>query len=333
MRRLQKIVLQILTLCFLTTLFVGHAEAAARKKSRHSTGRQSTGRHSKSRKSSARRTSSHRSPSRSLTPDPRFALWEQLDAPKEGSAHIYGGYARGCIAGAQELPIDGPGYEVINLEQKRNFGHPALVSYVRRLALTLHEKKSPTLLIEDISGPRGGPFSHGHQSHQIGLDVDISYSLPKTVLTMGQRAKRQEITFVDPGQKLLPTWTADQTRLVFYAASSPEVNRIFVAPAVKKFFCEKFPTAPWQYKLRPLGHHEDHLHVRLECPADQPDCVHQPLNAADTACGPGLDNSIRRASDRELAPVEEAAVPKAVVQARGFQPFPNIPAACAEVRK
>lgn len=267
---------------------------------------------------------------RTETPDARYAYWEILTAPKEGPVHIYGGYAKGCIAGAQELPIDGPGYAVINLEQKRNFGYPSLVKYLKDLALTLNVRKSPTMLIEDMSGPRGGPVSRGHQSHQNGLDVDISYSMPATVLTLGQRAKRQEISFVSPQQQLLPTWTINQTRLVFYAANSPEVNRVFVAPAVKKFFCEKFPAVTWQHKLRPIGHHEDHLHVRLECPADQADCIKQPLSSADTGCGASLENKIRSETKPALADGQPAE-PK--MRIPGFQRFPSIPAICMEVRK
>lgn len=267
---------------------------------------------------------------RTETPDPRYAYWEALTGPKEGPPQIYGGYARGCIAGAQALSIDGEGYSVINLEQKRNYGHPALIQYLKELARTLKVRKSPTMLIEDMSGPRGGPFSRGHQSHQNGLDVDISYSMPSSTLTLGQRAKRQEISFVGPKQQLLPNWTVDQTRLVYYAANAPEVNRVFVAPAVKKFFCEKFPSVPWQHKLRPIGHHEDHLHVRLECPADQPECVKQPLNPADTACGASLENWIRRETEPVLADGQPAA-PK--IPTPGFQRFPSIPAICMEVRK
>lgn len=303
MRLSKKFVLQILTLCLLATGFAAMESRAASRK---------------------------RSSGRTETPDPRFAFWEQLTSPKEGPPRIYGGYARGCIAGAVQMPLDGDGYAVINLEQKRYFGHPTLVRYLQNLGATLKIRKSPPLLIEDMSAPRGGPFSRGHQSHQNGLDVDISYSMPKILLTMGQRAKRQEISFVGPKQELLPNWTLDQTRLIFYAANSPEVNRVFVAPAVKKYFCEKFPAVAWQHKLRPIGHHEDHLHVRLECPSDQPECVKQPLNPEDTACGASLENWIRRETEPVLADGQPAA-PK--LPTPGYQRFPSIPAVCMDVRK
>ncbi len=84
-----------------------------------------------------------------------------------------GSYAKGCIAGAKPLPIDGPAWEVMRLSRNRNWGHPVLVNLLERLAKDAKTDGWPGLLIGDMAQPMGGPMLSGHASHQIGLDVDI----------------------------------------------------------------------------------------------------------------------------------------------------------------
>jgi penicillin-insensitive murein endopeptidase len=54
-------------------------------------------------------------------------------------------------------------------------------------------------------------------------------------------------------------------------ADLPEVDRIFVHPAIKRALCQQAP-GPWLRVVRPWWGHHDHLHVRLRCPADSPAC-------------------------------------------------------------
>src|SRR5689334_16050087 len=63
----------------------------------------------------------------------RSNAWSRAEYPANGPARVVGGVAHGCIAGAAELPPDGPGYEAIRLSRHRNFGHPDLVAYLERL--------------------------------------------------------------------------------------------------------------------------------------------------------------------------------------------------------
>ncbi|HEX7741525.1 MAG TPA: penicillin-insensitive murein endopeptidase, partial [Sphingobium sp.] len=49
-------------------------------------------------------------------------------------ARSFGTYARGCLAGAQALPVNGPAWQVMRLSRNRNWGHPKLIALLERLA-------------------------------------------------------------------------------------------------------------------------------------------------------------------------------------------------------
>jgi penicillin-insensitive murein endopeptidase len=59
--------------------------------------------------------------------------WSAIQNPSPGPVQVIGGTANGCIAGASNLPIDGPGYEVIKLSRRRYFGHGDTVDLVQGL--------------------------------------------------------------------------------------------------------------------------------------------------------------------------------------------------------
>ncbi|MDQ0504761.1 murein endopeptidase [Xanthobacter agilis] len=90
-----------------------------------------------------------------------------------------GFYSKGCLAGAEELPVTGPEangplWQVMRLSRNRNFGHPVLVAFLERFAQRVTEVSSwRGILVGDMSQPRGGPMLTGHASHQVGLDADI----------------------------------------------------------------------------------------------------------------------------------------------------------------
>lgn len=85
-----------------------------------------------------------------------------------------GFYSRGCLSGGEWLPVDGPAWQAMRLSRNRNWGHPALIDLVKRLATEAKEAGDwPGLLVGDLTQPRGGPMTSGHASHQVGLDADI----------------------------------------------------------------------------------------------------------------------------------------------------------------
>src|ERR1700722_8039743 len=92
--------------------------------------------------------------------DPGLAakeLFGRALTPADVQARSIGFYARGCLAGARALPVDGETWQVMRLSRDRNWGHPALLSFLERFS-----KKAagagvwPGILVGDMSQPRGG---------------------------------------------------------------------------------------------------------------------------------------------------------------------------------
>jgi penicillin-insensitive murein endopeptidase len=67
------------------------------------------------------------------------------------------------------------------------------------------------------------------------------------------------------------------------AASYPDVERIFVNPAIKKKMCETWTGDRTNLgKLRPEYGHDSHFHIRIRCPAGSAGCTPQaPVRAGD----------------------------------------------------
>jgi penicillin-insensitive murein endopeptidase len=258
-------------------------------------------------------------------PSPEFAKWAAVQTPSTGDTQIYGTYQAGCIAGAKALPLNGEGYYVVHQERSRYYGHPSMIGYLTALAKKVKQKKYPNMVVEDISYPRGGPFLTGHNSHQVGLDVDISLTSAHLPITADQGLHWGPPSFVEDRKTLLKTWSKEQVQLIQLAADFPEVNRIFVAPAIKKYFCENFKDQPWLYKLRSWWGHDDHIHVRLNCPAEMTNCKSQPpLDPASTsACGSELEWWYSAEADAEAKKQDEEKAPRE---------FPVLPAQCEYVR-
>ena len=69
--------------------------------------------------------------------DPKLGakeLFGRKVLPAAMPTRVIGFYARGCIAGAEALPINGENWQVMRLSRNRNWGHPDLVALVARLA-------------------------------------------------------------------------------------------------------------------------------------------------------------------------------------------------------
>lgn len=211
----------------------------------------------------------------------------------ELSARSIGSYARGCLAGAQALPIDGATWQVMRLSRNRNWGHPDLITILERLAARVPLETSwPGLLVGDISQPRGGPMLTGHASHQLGLDADVWLNpMPSRRLTGEERENISAVsvtddTFFDINPRV---WTPEHLKVIKLAAQEPRVERVLVNPAIKKALCrEAGPDRAWLSKVRPYWGHNYHMHVRITCPAGSDDCKPQGTPPAGDGCGSDL---------------------------------------------
>src|SRR5262245_7868846 len=59
-------------------------------------------------------------------------LFGAVKAPAPMAARSIGFYAKGCLAGASALPVDGPTWQAMRLSRNRNWGHPDLVALVEK---------------------------------------------------------------------------------------------------------------------------------------------------------------------------------------------------------
>ncbi|HZV21747.1 MAG TPA: penicillin-insensitive murein endopeptidase [Hyphomicrobiales bacterium] len=268
-----------------------------------------------------------------LAKTPAKDLFGAVKEPANLAAKAVGFYAKGCLAGGQPLPIDGPAWQAMRLSRNRNWGHPTLIRFLERFAEEAKEKDGwPGLLVGDMSLPRGGPMPFGHASHQVGLDVDIWYKpMPDHVLSAEEREQiPMESFLLDPGHINPAMWSPDYIKLLRRAASYPEVARIFVNPAIKKWLCDNTKDdRKFLRKLTPIGGHDDHFHVRLVCPPDNPGCQNQALPGADEGCGKGLDKWIDQL-------VKAASAPRPAKPASPPKPKPpllmsQLPAECKTV--
>ena len=103
--------------------------------------------------------------------------------------------------------------------------------------------------VADLSRPRGGPFGPkygglGHSSHQNGLDADLLYPRRDGCECAPQGAADVDVA---RAQDLIDAFVAVGARYLFV---SPELWRSGLLGGPRAI-------------VRPLVHHDDHLHVRL----------------------------------------------------------------------
>ena len=227
--------------------------------------------------------------------DPNIAAKELFGrklAPAALALQAIGFYAKGCIAGAVALPINGSAWQVMRLSRNRNWGHPDLIALLERVAIKAQKTAGwPGLLVGDMSQPRGGPMFTGHASHQIGLDADIWLTpMPNRQFSREEREETSAVMMVrkdrldiDPS-----TWTPTHLTVIRAAAQEPQVERIFVNAAIKKALCrEAKGDRSWLSKVRPMYGHDYHFHIRMKCPPGSANCEAQTPPADGEGCSAG----------------------------------------------
>jgi penicillin-insensitive murein DD-endopeptidase len=225
---------------------------------------------------------------------PAKKLFGRFVRPAKLPAQAIGSYAKGCMAGAAAMPVNGPAWQVMRLSRNRNWGNPKLVSLVERLAVEAKANDGWNgLLVGDMSQPRGGPMKSGHASHQIGLDADVWLTpMPNRLLTNKERENIAATVMTKSHTELdYKVWTESRARLIKRAAQFSEVGRIFVHPPIKAELCRWAKgDRSWLAKVRPIYGHNYHFHIRMKCPAGVPGCVDQwaPKPKDGTGCGEEL---------------------------------------------
>lgn len=225
---------------------------------------------------------------------PAKQLFGAAKTPADLAVRSIGFYSKGCLAGAEALPINGKTWQAMRLSRNRNWGHPELIAFLERFAAKVPEVSPwPGILVGDMSQPRGGPMLTGHASHQIGLDADIWLTpMPDRRLSAKEREDMPFTSMLKENKFLTvdtKRWTPAHAKLIMLAASYPEVERIFVNPAIKKKLCDTWTGDRSALgKVRPIYGHDAHFHIRMGCPDGATGCKSQ----AAVGAGDGCDKSL-----------------------------------------
>ncbi|MBB3994256.1 penicillin-insensitive murein endopeptidase [Sulfitobacter undariae] len=204
------------------------------------------------------------------------------------SSAAYGSYAKGCLAGGQQLAETGPTWQAMRLSRNRNWGHPELIDMLQNLSRFAAQQPGWNgIYVGDMSQPRGGPMLTGHRSHQMGLDADI-WMLPPTSLNLSAK-QRENISSISmrraAGAYVNDSWTRSHHEIIKAAAKDPRVERIFVFPGAKVQMCDdEKGDRSYLRKIRPWYGHHYHFHVRLACPKGAQGCVNQTPPPAGDGC-------------------------------------------------
>jgi penicillin-insensitive murein endopeptidase len=231
-----------------------------------------------------------------LPADAAKRVFGLLKEPSAGPPRSIGSYAKGCIAGAVPLPQEGATWQVMRPARNRFWGHPVLIAVIERIAANL-PAGWPGLLVGDVGQPRGGPMVTGHASHQIGLDADIWLTpMPEQRLgpTDRDNLPAKSIVTADGNDVDPAVWGPQYRQLIEIVARTPELARMFVNPAIKRALCREMAGSPgpdraWLARVRPWRGHDDHFHIRLNCPPGQTLCEAQDPVPPGDGCGKELD--------------------------------------------
>ena len=232
-----------------------------------------------------------------LAKTPAKQLFGAATSPSAHVSEVFGGYAKGCLAGGQALTPDGPNLEwqAMRPSRKRHYGHPDLIGFIERLAVQTRKLGWGSLLVGDMAQARGGPMLTGHRSHQTGIDVDIwMLNGISHRLSPQEREEMSSISVLSKNRKSTNQhWTPLHPLVLYHAATDPAVARIFVNGAIKKRLCVDLRNvgAPtdWLRKIRPWYGHHYHFHIRLRCPDNSPGCQNQKPPPPGDGCGAAVD--------------------------------------------
>ncbi len=258
-------------------------------------------------------------------------LFSKVNLPSTGAPRPVGFYSAGCMAGGEQLALQGPHWQVMRPSRNRYWGNPELIDFIERLAENVAKHAGwPGILVGDMAQPRGGPLPSGHASHQVGLDVDIwLHPMPPKPYSRTEADRVPMVGVVAPNNKTLDRklWQPGDAAMIKMAAEDPKVERIFVNAVIKKELCRTKTTSDsaWMSKVRPWYGHAEHMHVRLKCPADAVECREQEPVPQGDGCDKSLDQWF---SNGHLA-IEERLKTQAPVSRRVL--MRDLPIACTAI--
>lgn len=177
-------------------------------------------------------------------------------------------------------------------QMDRIWGTRPLIQMVQASAAHMSRKYpgKDRLQVEDMSARNGGDIQ-GHGSHENGLDVDLGYFKANGIEHNPYATGKQYADSMVLGNRVSSNFDVERNwELAKALHQYGDVQRIFMDQKLKNELCRYAKTTN-QYlqheeilrSIRHADHHEDHLHVRLRCPAGASRCV----TPADPPAGSG----------------------------------------------
>jgi penicillin-insensitive murein endopeptidase len=215
----------------------------------------------------------------------------------DSTTSAVGFYTDGSLPRSTTLPDSGRGFFKIFLLRDRNFATATLVRSIE-MATARWRSEFPIgdrVQVGDIAQSGGGYLS-GHASHQNGLDADIAYlkmnHVERDPNTNGPHGFAE--SFVQNGALTSNFDVARNWAILRNFVGQGNVSRIFVDPVIKATFCKTAAIVDPSLsvvnrdevlrRLRPLAAHDDHFHIRIQCPPNHLKCLAQAEPAAGTGC-------------------------------------------------
>ncbi len=217
---------------------------------------------------------------------------EETDTTQGELEQAIGFYASGKLINAFEFPFDGEGFLKIQRPRKRHYGTYDLIEVVRVAAKMIKDgfPNGERLQIGDTCASKGGQLA-SHKSHQNGLDADIVYYRNDHREMNPELNATFDESFVKNG-KVTANFDMQRNWAFFSAlVKSGRIKRMFVDLAIKKAACsyaaalglnDESVEVLRRLRIEPL--HDDHVHIRVTCPKNSPNCQQQLEPAEGSGC-------------------------------------------------
>ncbi len=222
-----------------------------------------------------------------------YGVSEVVTSGSGSDAQAVGFYSKGSLLNAALLPPQSEAHSVLFRPRNRSWGTHELLELLNTVSMAMRKEfpSGERVQIGDIAQREGGP-AVGHASHQNGLDVDLAYLRVDRRESDPMKTDGFDESFVVKGRVTSNFDVERNWRLLQLFDTNGRINRMFVDPAIKKAFCKRAKargddsreTEQLLRRLRPWPLHDNHVHVRIECPAFSPKCESQAPPPEGSGC-------------------------------------------------
>lgn len=195
-------------------------------------------------------------------------------------ARPIGHYNEGSLTDAECLPESGEGFMQLFRDVGNIWGTTEMIDMLERTASDMASKYpgKDRLQIEDISAKEGGDIDP-HGSHENGLDVDLQYFKANGVEHIPTHSNPYAPSMVENGRVSSNFDLERNWELMKTLHRHGSVQMIFVDQKLKDALVN-YARQKGEYNsnlrvinsLRHVTNHADHMHVRLNCPANARGC-------------------------------------------------------------